>query len=594
MRELTQEEQELLEEAYGRLRIWRGSCRDIHDKAKESRQILLLNDPKQDDAMTIRKNGKKTVQLQTLKSTFNNCIADQMDNMPEALMVPETKELESVAEDLTDVVRWVLNRNCYEKLHRARVEDCFCTGTAVTQIVWDDDMDAGNGNVAVIRWPIEAFLWDPAADNIQDARAVFKVSWHPMSWYKEHYPDDYKDMGSDSAEYDGLGKPDAQEDSPFADEERAMLAEYWYRHYDARKRRYTVNVAYMAGGILLENHKDVYKHGMYPFVLDVFTPIEGLPVGDGLVQELAPMMRYINRYASYIDMNLRMSSKGRLLVDRNAGIDKDALVDWENDVIEGDRIDASALQWLQNQPFTGMVTQQMLQLQTDLKQDSGQNQFTRGETAGGITAASAISALQEAGGKITRLRTATLNQGFRDIVEQIMWLINQFYDKKRVLYITGKQVGEMKEVDASPERLFGRKKGEALPPPPYSVQVQVQRRNPLRQQAQNELFMQAYSMSAQAGQIFPLSVLFELLQVDGKDRILPVLKATETLTQQMQQMAAQIEQQTMQIQQLSEQAAGLQAVNDELMQSADGMYAAGTADQSTGMEGGNPIGMGAV
>lgn len=306
------------------------------------------------------------------------------------------------------------------------------------------------------------------------------------------------------------------------------------------------------------------------------------------------MMRYVNRYASYIDMNLRMSSKGRLLIDRNAGISKDDLANWENDIIEGDRIDASALQWLQNQPFTGMVTQQMLQLQTDLKQDSGQNQFTRGETAGGITAASAISALQEAGGKITRLRTATLNQGFREIVEQVMWLINQFYDKKRVLFITGKQAGEMKEVGASPERLFGRKKGEALPPPPYSVQVQVQRRNPLRQQAQNELFMQAYSMSAQAGQIFPLSVLFELLQVDGKDRILPVLKATETLTQQMQQMAAQIEQQTMQIQQLSEQAAGLQAVNDELMQSAGGMYAAGTADQSTGMEGGNPIGLGAV
>lgn len=592
MRELTLEEQKLRDEVYGRLTIWRDSCREIHERAKESRQILLLQDPKQDDARTIQKNGKKTVQLQTLKSTFNNCIADQMDNMPEALMVPETKELEAVAEDLTDVVRWVLNRNCYEKMHRKRVEDCFCTGTAITQVAWDDDMDAGHGNVAVIRWPVEAFLWDPAADNIQDARAVFKVSWHPMSWYEEHYPDQYEDMGSDEGEYSGLGMADSQEETPIADEDKAMLVEYWYRNYDAKKRRYTVNVAYLAGGTLLENHKDVYKHGMYPFVLDVFTPIEGLPVGDGLVQELAPMMRYINRYASYIDMNLRMSSKGRLLVDRNAGIDKDALVDWETDVIEGDRIDASALQWLQNQPFTGMVTQQMLQLQTDLKQDSGQNQFTRGETAGGITAASAISALQEAGGKITRLRTATLNQGFREIVEQVMWLINQFYDKKRVLYITGKQVGEMKEVAANPERLFGRKKGEALPPPPYSVQVQVQRRNPLRQQAQNELFMQAYSMSAQAGQIFPLSVLFELLQVDGKDRILPVLKATETLTQQMNDLMAQNEQLMAQAQQMTEQVQNLQAVNDQLMQSAGAGFAAGTAELNTGMQGGNPIGMG--
>lgn len=94
------------------------------------------------------------------------------------------------------------------------------------------------------------------------------------------------------------------------------------------------------------------------------------------VFDLTPMMRYINRYASYIDMNLRMASKGRLLEDRNAGIDKQALLDWENDVVEGDRIDASALQRMQTTPFTSMVTAQMLQLQNDIKQDSGQNQFT--------------------------------------------------------------------------------------------------------------------------------------------------------------------------------------------------------------------------
>lgn len=242
------------------------------------------------------------------------------------------------------------------------------------------------------------------------------------------------------------------------------------------------------------------------------------------------MMRYVNRYASYIDMNLRMASKGRLLIDRNAGIDKEALMDWENDVVEGDRIDPSALQWLQTQPFTGMATRQMMQLQADIKQDSGQNQFARGETVGGVTAASAISALQEAGGKITRLRTQGLNQGFRELVTQVMWLISQFYDRRRVFFITGRQGEKRREINASPERLFGKDSSAGFfPAPPYTVQVQVQRRNPLRQQAQNELVLQAYEMSAQAGQYFPLSTLFELLQVEGKERILPVLRQNESL-----------------------------------------------------------------
>jgi hypothetical protein len=558
---VNEEEIKLRDEAYGRLRIWRDGCREIHDRAKESRNILLLQDPKQDEQTKSRRQDKKTIQLQTLKSTFNNCIADQMDNMPEALMLPETKELEHVAEDLTDIVRFVMAQNNYESLHRRRVEDCFCTGTAITQVAWDPEMSGGRGDVCVIRWPVENFLWDPIADTLQDARALFKVSWHPLSWYEQHYPEKAKDIGSDSGEYSGLGVPEAQEENLGGDEDRAMMLEYWYRLYDAKQKRYTINVAYLAGGVLLANEKDVYAHGLYPFVADVFTPIEGLPVGDGLVQELAPMMRYVNRYANYIDMNLRMSSKGRLLVDRAAGIDKEALLDWETDVVEGDRIDASALTWMQNQPFTGAVTQQMLQLQMDIKQDSGQNQFSRGETAGGVTAASAISALQEAGGKITRLRTNVLNQGYKAIVEQVMWLISQFYDKKRVMFITGEDNSGMHEVDASPEHLFGKSKSGRLPVPPYTVQIQVQRRNPLRQQAQNELFMQAYSMAAQAGAPFPLSVLFKMLHVDGKERILPEIVQFETLQQQMQEMASMNEQLTMRNQELEAGIANLQEIN---------------------------------
>lgn len=532
---MSMDENRLKEEAYSRLRIWRDGCREMHERAKEARSILLLQDPRQDAQTASRRKDKRTLQLQTLKSTFNNCVADQMDNMPEAIMLPETQELEKVAEDLTDVVRFVMTQNNYETLHRRRVEDCFCTGTSVTQVAWDADMDGGRGNVALIRWPVEAFLWDPAAESLQDGRAVFKVSWHPLSWFEQHYPEKYPFIGSDEAEYSGLGIPSSQDESRPADEERAMLIEYWYRLYDAKQRRYTVNVAYLAGGVLLSSHEDVYSHGKYPFVLDVYTPIEGLPVGDGMVQELAPMMRYVNRYASYIDMNLRMASKGRLLVDRNAGLDKEALMDWESDVVEGDRIDASALQWMQTQPFGGMATQQMMQLQADIKQDSGQNQFSRGETVGGVTAASAISALQEAGGKITRLRTNVFNQGFREIATQAMWLISQFYDARRVLFITGRRV------DASPERLFGRALPGAVPPPPYTVQVQVQRRNPLRQQAQNDLFLQAYQLSAEAGQYFPLSVLFDILHVDGKERILPVLRENEQLPAQLEQRTAENE-----------------------------------------------------
>ena len=567
---LSQSEKDLVTEAYARLQIFGDGCREMHSRAREARRIALLDDPQQDLPGTPPE--QRTLQLQTLKSTLNNCVADQMDNMPEAVMMPETPEMQDTAEDLTDIVRFILDQNHFENLHRRRVEDCFITGTSVTQIAWDEDMDSGRGNVALVRWPVEAFLWDPVAEDIQDARALIKVSWHPLSWYAARYPDKAKYVGPEEYAHDGVGVPDAWADKQFGDEDRAMLMEYWYRRYNAKTRRYTVNVAYIAGNALLEHATDVYDHGMYPFVLDVFTPIEGLPVGNGMVHEFAPMMRYINRYYHYLDESMRMSSKVRLLVRRTAKIDNDALTDWQKNIIEGEQIDDDAVRWFQSSPLTGAASGVAVQFQVDMKQDSGQNQFTRGETAGGVTAASAIAALQEAGGKITRLRTNVLNDGFRRIAYQAMWLISQFYTDAQTRLITGKD-GNPRVVNMNAAHLFGERRKGALPPPPYTVQVQVQRRNPMRVQAQNELYLQAFSMAAQGGQNFPLTALFELLQVDGKDRILPVLRQVEQDQKVMQEAAAQLEQMGQENEALKEMVGNLQqALETQDVSSRSGMY----------------------
>ena len=572
---LTEAERMLVAEAYKFLRIFRDGCKDYHDKIRDNREIVRMKDPYQDTGKK-QEGEPRMLQLQTLKSTFNNCVADQLDNMPEAALLPERPGMESVAEDMSDVVRFVFNQNGYEELHRRRVEDYFI-GTALTQIVWDEDMDGGNGNVAIDRWPIESFLWDPQEPDIQNARALIKVTWHPLSWFAAHYPDKAPYIGSDDSEYDTTGLSEAVT-SLSGDEDRAMLMEYWYRRYDSRKRRYTINVALLAGGALLENRTNVYNHGMYPFVMEPFNYIEGQPVGDGLIDQLAPMMRYVNRYAHYIDENTRMAAKNRLLVRENAQLDMDALVDFDQNIVRGKSIDDESVRWFQSKPLNSMAAQQMLQFQTDIKQDSGQSQWTRGETAGGVTAASAISALQEAGGKITREHTLMLNQGFKKIVEQVLWLVCQFYTNRQEQMITGRD-GKSRKVlmsashlrgdDAPPEEMppiellqqmdamlpgaegamglgsrireramqkAQKRRKNNLAPPPYTVQVQVSRRNPLRVQAQNELFIQAYTMAAQAGQQFPLKMLFELLTVDGKDRIMPVLEEADQQAQMIQQL----------------------------------------------------------
>lgn len=424
---LSPDDKKLVDEAYSRLENWTDDCTRYHDMARECRSIYRLKDPHQDPPGT--PEGQKALQLQTLKSTINNCVSDQMDNEPEAIMIPEKPELQGVATEMTDVIRFVIDQND-PNFNRRRAEDFFIAGTAVTQIMWDKDMDNGRGNVAILRVPVENMIWDPMAEDIQDARAIIRLSWHPLSWYADHYPDTAVYVGDETNEHNNIGVPEsAQSLFDQTTEGRAMLMEYWYRRY--KDGKYTINVAHIAGRALLDKFENVYAHGRYPFQFDTFTQIPGQPVGEGMVYELKDMMRYINRYAHYIDENLRYSSKARMLVRKGAGINTKHLADWKRNLVEGDVIDEQNVRWFETKPLNGMVTQQMLQFQNDMKMDSGQNQFSRGETSGGVTAASAISSLQEAGGKITRMRTAALKAGFKRIVEQALWLIAEFYDEGR-------------------------------------------------------------------------------------------------------------------------------------------------------------------
>jgi len=550
--DLSDEDRELLDVIYDRLDIFQQLNDPYHEKAKQSRQTMHMEDPEQDDPRTIANNGKRTLQLQTLKSTINNVVADQMLSMPEAKLMPETAEMQEAADDLQDMCHYVIYcANDFEQIHYRRCEDFYGVGTAVTQIAWDEDMAYGKGDIALIRWPLEAFLWDPTAERIEDCRAVMKVSWHPLSWYREHYPEAGKYVGGEKGTHNNVGMTQGQEDAEHAnDEQRALLIEYWWREYDAKKHKYSINVAYAAGNALLDKQEDVYDHGMYPFVIDVHDSIEGSLCGDGLVHELAPMMRYINRYAAYADMNARMSSKGRMLVQRGSGIDKEALTDWENDIIEGDRItQGDAWNWMQNQPFNATITNLMQMFQNDLKQDSGANQFTRGETTGGIVSGKAINSLIQAGGKVASMRTEQLKYGFKQMVEQIIWLMSQFYDDQRTFMITGRS--GRRELIIDKKKIFGIPKKGVVNPPPYTVEIEVSSRDPQRIANQNQMFMEAYTMSAQAQQFFPLSSLFNILNLDGKDKILPVIQANEHYQEQMQQMQQQIEQMGQQMEQMN-------------------------------------------
>ena len=153
-----------------------------------------------------------------------------------------------------------------------------------------------------------------------------------------------------------------------------------------------------------------------------------------------------------------------------------------------------------------------------------------------MTAASAIQSLQEAGAKSSRMESQRLSDMYRRAVEQVLWIIGQFYDPPRIIMITGKQDSPY----AAQPMIAGRDimTSAADLHPAYRVNTQIRRRNPLRVESENELVLKLYEMSLGSGEPLPLASVLELLQVDGKDRILPRVQEAQRQQEAAQQALA--------------------------------------------------------
>ena len=509
MQPLDSEQALLVARAYALYERWREQLAPMHAGMRRARAMRRLM---QDE------RSATSPASNTLNSCADSVIADQIDNMPEARLIPEREETAKSAEEMTDVVSFVLYQAGWAGRYQQLMEDAVVAGTGVCEVYWDDEAMDGEGMVNVLSWHPEDFYPDPMAENLQEGRGCFKAARTTVSWVEEHYPQAkgyvQPDIG-DGEEKEGLD-PDA----------RVTLLEYWYRTYDAEKRKNRVHMALLAGRALLysteldygvaregEFAEGVYAHGLYPFTLFKYRRVFREPFGTGLIHDYEGTQNAIDRYIKYIDDNARQSSVQRLFIRKGSGVNPDEIADLSRVIVEWEGSDIrEVMQPVQASPINSQVYQMMQYLCDTMKQDSGQNQFTRGEGGLGVTAASAIEALQNAGGKVARWHTEQFKEAFREMVEQILWVLSEYMEPGRTLRIVGgwDAMGGMAERIVSLDAPMAQ--GDRLPKPAYTVRVQTQKNTPGQIQEANEFLLKCAEICAQYGQPLPPERLIGLME----------------------------------------------------------------------------------
>ena len=457
-----------------------------------------------------------------LFSTCESLLADVMDYYPEPVILGQEPGDDRLAAELNEVVRYILKRRNYRKTYREKVRSALIKGTSVQEVFWDRTLYGGLGDVNVREWDVKHFFFDPRCEDIQQGRACFKTLRLPRAWFKLNYPRQEPQMRSDAYARLMPGEDET------AGEEEILLIEYWYRTPGAFGGG-NVHMAKVAGGVLLEDSREacpdgLYAHGLYPFVVEPVYRLSGRPFGMGIMDVFGPLQFLADRLDQIILNNALLSGKLKLLVDKGADVDMEALTDYSREVVRAGRIDEAAVRWFSALPLNPVVYSYYNGKIQMIKEESGQNQFNRGEGLRNVTAASAIIALQEAGSKRSRLLVQQLYDGFEQVVHMMIELISQFYTESRRFMVRGPG-GEEHTICFSASRMADRASGAKRRHFDFDVRIEAQRQTPVEAAYRNELAMRLLQMSG--GLMTPVTAI-EMMDFEGKQRVLAKLRERES------------------------------------------------------------------
>ncbi len=510
----TDEKRILCEKAYGLFREFRGAYIPEWQRL-ENCERMYRGDHWHDVPVTDRNEPRPVTPI--LQSTIENIKSELMDRVPEAVILPESPADADVARVIEAIIRQNHDADGYVKEYRKLVHDLLVGGYCVQEVGYDSTLNGGLGGAFIRNVDARGILFDPLATDLQESRAVFKISLKTREYLLSHFP-----KAAPFLTADAFGTPDAVQDE-FLRGERSdamLFIEYWWREYDADTDQSCVHMAQIAGNQVLSDSRDVnpdgyYEHGLYPFIITPLFVRKGSCLGLGLVDMFETQQRYADKLDQIVLKNALMASHNKLLVTEASGFDVDDLRDWSKEVHRGESL--GGVTWFSTPPLPAYIIGYIGNIREGIKQESGANDFSRGMPEGGVTAATAISALQEMSNKRARMIARSLHESFRDAVRLEIEVEREFNFFTRKVNVTVD--GKVQERSFESVMLMRKAPGSVFLPIEFYISVKAQQETRYSAMSQNELVLRML----QSGMMRPEQAV-ELMVFEGKDQLLKQLR----------------------------------------------------------------------
>ena len=453
--------------------------------------------------------------------------ADLCDAIPDCEVLAREPEDEVEASYLSGILPMIAQRCRFGQTYSDNAWRKIKHGMAAYGVFWNPLLENGIGDVDIRPVDVRSLYWEPGVQDIQDSPHLFLVGLEDTAALEVKYPV-LREKRSSMREDASLFLPDMGGSylNGIRDTSEKTAVVDWYYKRVTPEGRTLLHFAKFTGEVLLyasENNPALaesgwYDHGAYPIVLDVLYPEEGTPGGYGLIAVGRNPQGYIDELDGHILEYANAASRVRYWAKRSLGINEKEFLDPDRRIIEveGD-IDEEKLRQITLSPMDGMLTDVRKMKIDELKETTGNHDVAQGSTSGGVTAASAIAALQEAGGKSSRDMIAGSWRAYVEIMGQVIELIRQFYDGVRCFrtveegsrrYLRYSNAGlrdQLCGVAADGTALYRR--------PTFDVEIRAVRRTADAREEQNRLMLELF----QAGLFDPANREAALKALVGMD-----------------------------------------------------------------------------
>lgn len=481
-----------------------------------------------------------------------NCLAnkhaDAMDNYPEINCLPREEGDKEEAEKLKDILPVVFEQNDFEETYSDVWWYKLKQGCGVYGVFWNNEKLNGLGDIEIKKVDLLNLFWEPGITDIQKSPNLFCVDLVNSDALIQQYPQLRETAAGttiDVAKY-------RYDDTVDASDKMAVV-DWYYKLKDADGGEILHFCKFCNGKVLFatenepENYPNGwYSHGLYPFEFDVLFGEEGTPAGFGYIDICKDPQKYIDYLNQAFLENTMMSASPRFMGTDDNGINEKDFLNWRKKYIKVPTLSEAALQTIETPGLSNACLTMLDNKITELKETSGNRDVSTGGSTAGVTAASAIAAMQEAGSKLSRDMIKASYRAFKNINLMCIELIREFYDLPRTFRILGEgQAMQFVRFDNSglepqpQEPIAGKDMGYRLPV--FDIEVSAQKASPYTKMAQNELALQFFSAGFFNPQIADQALAcVEMMDFTGKDEVLNKIQQNGTLYQQMLAMQEQM------------------------------------------------------